>query len=361
MKKPPSLQDIATAVGVSKMTVSLVLRNQPKVSDATRAKVMRAARKLGYRPNPQVSKLMSAISRRKVEGHGLPLAYVTTGSDPDDWRRSATERQYWMGAKEQAEAYGYYLDTYWLGEPGMTEQRMSEILWNRGIQGIILHPMAGALSEDTKDTHMHMQWEHFATVAMSYTLAKPVLNRVIHDYYASVLLAIDSLNRKGYERIGFCMTENMDIRVNQRWQAGYRLYCANHPETRISPLICETLDANRIETWIKTEHPDAILGADIPMADYLGQIGINMGPDIAYADLDLNSEDPQYQGISGIDQNSRTVGIAAVDLLMSSIQRNQHGIPKMPLTIQVEGTWRDRGSTPGKLKTAPKTRKIPRT
>ncbi|HBR94211.1 MAG TPA: hypothetical protein DEA90_08610 [Opitutae bacterium] len=84
------------------------------------------------------------------------------------------------------------------------------------------------------------------------------------------------------------------------------------------------------------------------MPEHLRLLDIQIGTDLAYADLDLDFENPAYNGISGIDQNSNMLGIAAVDLLMSGIQRNENGVPKIPLTIQVEGSWQDRGSTPNK-------------
>jgi LacI family transcriptional regulator len=346
MKKRTSLQDIADALSISKMTVSLALRKHPKISETTRKKVASMAKQLGYIPNPEVSKYMAAIRKQNTGTPQLPLAYITTGTKKDDWRQSATELKYWEGAKQQANAYGYYIDTYWLGEPGMTERRMSNILWNRGIQGIILHPFSGAITPLSKNTPLNIMWERFITVAMSDTLMNPILNRVIHDHYTSILLAMDSLTQKGYTRIGFCISEDMDLRVNQRWQAGFRVYHANHPISRIDPLITNQLDMTTFEQWIHENQLDAIISANSQIPEYLKKLGIQMGKDIAYADLDLDLTQSNFDGISGIDQNSKQLGIASVDLLMSGIQRNERGIPEIPLTIQVEGSWKDRGSTP---------------
>ncbi len=46
-----TLKDVSKLAGVSPATVSLVLNNQPGVSEETRKKVLLAAEKLGYRPN----------------------------------------------------------------------------------------------------------------------------------------------------------------------------------------------------------------------------------------------------------------------------------------------------------------------
>ncbi|MXY32625.1 MAG: LacI family transcriptional regulator, partial [Boseongicola sp. SB0664_bin_43] len=49
--RPLTLKDVSSASGVSEMTVSRVLRNRGDVSDATREKVLQAAKALGYVPN----------------------------------------------------------------------------------------------------------------------------------------------------------------------------------------------------------------------------------------------------------------------------------------------------------------------
>ena len=60
--RPLTLKDVSEASGVSEMTVSRVLRNRGDVSDATREKVLLAARELGYVPN----KIAGALASSRV-------------------------------------------------------------------------------------------------------------------------------------------------------------------------------------------------------------------------------------------------------------------------------------------------------
>lgn len=61
-KRPLTLRDVSEAAGVSEMTVSRVLRNRGDVSDATRLKVTKAAKLLGYVPN----KIAGALASQRV-------------------------------------------------------------------------------------------------------------------------------------------------------------------------------------------------------------------------------------------------------------------------------------------------------
>lgn len=61
-RRPLTLRDVSEASGVSEMTVSRVLRNRGDVSDATRERVLAAARALGYVPN----KIAGALASQRV-------------------------------------------------------------------------------------------------------------------------------------------------------------------------------------------------------------------------------------------------------------------------------------------------------
>ena len=57
-----TLRDVSEASGVSEMTVSRVLRNRGDVSEATRERVLKAAKALGYVPN----KIAGALASQRV-------------------------------------------------------------------------------------------------------------------------------------------------------------------------------------------------------------------------------------------------------------------------------------------------------
>ncbi|ORA39847.1 LacI family DNA-binding transcriptional regulator [Mycobacterium aquaticum] len=62
MRDRPTLQDVAERAGVSRALVSIVMRDVPGASEATRARVRQAADEIGYRPDPRARLLRSQRS-----------------------------------------------------------------------------------------------------------------------------------------------------------------------------------------------------------------------------------------------------------------------------------------------------------
>jgi len=62
-KRRITLQDVAKHAGVSTSTASLVIRNNPRISDATRNKVLDSIEELGYVYDRVAAKLRSQSSK----------------------------------------------------------------------------------------------------------------------------------------------------------------------------------------------------------------------------------------------------------------------------------------------------------
>jgi DNA-binding LacI/PurR family transcriptional regulator len=74
----PTMGDIAAHLGVSRQLVSIVLRDHPGASEATRERVKRAATELGYRPN------IAARTLRQATSKSLGVVFVPThATEPD--------------------------------------------------------------------------------------------------------------------------------------------------------------------------------------------------------------------------------------------------------------------------------------
>ncbi len=70
--KLTNLKQLSTALGLSQTTVSRALNGFPEVNDATRARVIEAARRHNYRPNMRAKGL--ATGRAMAIGHVIPVS-----------------------------------------------------------------------------------------------------------------------------------------------------------------------------------------------------------------------------------------------------------------------------------------------
>ena len=340
-----TLREIAAKAGVTRMAVSLALRGKPGVSAETRKRVLRLAKQLGYTPDPEVSKLLARIRSRASFETGSCLALLTSGAVRGEWKRFATERKYVEGAAERAREYGYRLEEFWLDERGMTLDRLASIIWNRGIEGVIVAPLQGRLSGAHR-RFLGFDFVRFAAVEISETIEKPDLDRAIHDQYTSMQRCLQELCALGYLRIGFVVEDSLDLRVNGKWTAAFLEHRNRHGEgDLVPPLILPGPRQSSFDRWFERHRPEVVVSVDRLGLALLKGRGCRIPRDVGYASLDLDGEDSPDLELSGIDQNSRQVGAAAVDMLVAAIQRGQRGVPEHPVRLEVEGTWSEGKST----------------
>ncbi len=333
------LREIAEKAGVTRMTVSLALRGKPGVSEEKRRQVLRLAEQLGYKPDPELAKLLSHIrARTPAEAHD-GLALLTTGRHAEAWQDSNTERKFIAGAEARAREYGYRMEKFWLDEPRMTPARLADIIWSRGIEGIILAPLVGR-GMGRKERTLNLDFSRFSVVQISDTVEAPSLNCAIHDQYISMLHLLDQLEALNYRRMGLVLDKTLDLRVNRRWTAAFLQYREQAGQDKLPPpLILEEPGQKSFDRWFDRHRPDVIISLDLFGMRLLRARGLKIPQEIGYASLDLDGEVHAHPGLSGIDQNCHLVGATAMDMLVSAIHRKQQGIPLHPVRTEVEGTW----------------------
>jgi LacI family transcriptional regulator len=339
-----TLREISELTGVSRMAVSLALRGKNGVSEATRRKVHQAAKKLGYEPDPEVAKLMSRIRSRQSQDTQSCIALLTSGHSSDDWKHFTTEKKYVQGAVERARKYGYRMEPFWIDDPEVTPDRLSRILWSRGIEGVIIAPLMRRLVEGVS-REIELDFTLFSMVEISETIESPELDRAIHDQYTSMIRVLDELNDLGYQRPGLVIEDALDLRVNGKWTAAY-LYVKRRRKYLLPPLVTEGRTQTAFNRWYKKYQPDVVISVDRLGFDFIQKAGLDIPKNVSYATLDLDSRNLDSSRIAGIDQNSRRVGAAAVDMLVAAIQRGHRGIPDHPTRMEIEGTWKPGGSAP---------------
>lgn len=331
----PSLSDIANRVGVSKMTVSRVLRGEPHVSQELRENVLRMAEEMGYRPDPEIAKLMTHMRQARRTAAPRTLAFVWAERGEEEVSRSAWSALLIQGARARAERLGFRLDEFHLAAKGMNGRRLSEILEARGIPGLILSPLISRTRG-----YVAMKWERFSSVVIGLGFARPALHRVHHHHYLGMLTALRQLAKLGYKRIGFFCPATLSARMYEAWAA---CFLAHHPLplAQAAELRCITREPSRQEfrRWLEKTRPEVVIDGGHSLLDWMepGEVPTRLG----YATLGWR---PDMAHVSGLDQQANVLGAAAVDLLVAQFQQNERGIPTHPKMVMTEGRWVEGGT-----------------
>jgi len=233
---PPriSLRDIAKKLDLSHSTVSLALRNHPRITPEVREKIHLAAQEMGYHPDPMLSALAHYRKNSKEAPVRSSIAWVNNWPNPEDLRRHKEFDSYWKGAVAAAEKFGYYLEEFVVG-PDLTPKRLEQILQARKIQGILLPPAPKgvAMTEWTEWTDFN--WPNFSIVRMGRTWSVVEAHTVTSDQVANSMLAFKKMRERGYRRIGFATDSGSVPCV--LFEAGYLLAQAELEQLFTSPLL----------------------------------------------------------------------------------------------------------------------------
>ena len=329
-----SLGDIARAAGVSKATTCYVLRNRAGPSAKTREHVLSVARELGYRPDPRVASWMACVRNTKTK-ELLPIAWLNTNPEKNAWEKYKFFTPYLEGALERARQLGYRLEKIWAAEPGMTMRRVSEIIHQRGIEGVVITQEA---------RHMRLNWDYISAVALENSLLAPCLDHVHTDNYFNLMLALKMVRRFGYRRIGVCLQDLMDRHSQHSCRAATTYFHQTITKTeRIAPFFYarenDEILAEREKTvvaWLHRVRPDVVVGHSNHLLGWVEAAGYRVPKDLGVVHLATDDDVPEW---AGIHSKRWEIGAAAVERVISQLHNRQFGIPKTAVDLMIRGTW----------------------
>ena len=333
MSQRVTMKEVAREAGVHQTTVSLALRGHVSIPRATRERIRAVADRMGYKPNPLLSTLMSVRRRGKVSVRGSTLAFLTAYPTCDGWRRSLNYQNLFDAAAARAGELGYRLEAFWLTQPEMSPARMQRILLTRGIRGILVCPLPSSIQA------LDFDFREFAAVALGYTLQSRVLDQVAVDYYGVLQMAVARLRERGFFRIGFYTSSQIDQRVNHLSLGAYLAEKKIHGHGLLEPLVGGDGDSASIAGWMARKKPDAIIAATQKELDLLNRLAGRLPkkdrPRLYVVDSRRDSDQPGV--VQALDEQAR----AAVDLVTSRLERAEFGPPSSPRAILVRGSWKD--------------------
>lgn len=336
----PTLRDLARRLGVSRTTVSLALNHHSRIPVATQQKVCATAAELGYRPDPKVSRLMAYLRLRRRSPAREVIALINAFPQRQPWRTNTHLRAMRDATIARAAEVGFAIEDFWLGEPGMTAPRLSDILTARGIAGVVLLPFPQYTEA------VELNWSEFACGAIGHSVAEP-LHRVCPHQYRDLNTALHAVRALGYRRPGLVLNPDLDRRVEHYYLAAY-LY-DQYSQSGLDPLAPLLFTAGEAQflAWFAHHRPDVLLLSQPPPARadvqaWLGAKRLRCPRDYGLALLDLPLDDAST---SGIRQAYGAVAAAAIDVVVGQISRGERGRRARPQITKIEGDWRAGNTT----------------
>lgn len=334
--KRPSQSDVARAAGVSPMTVSLCLRNHPSIPEKTRDRIRKVAEELGYRPDPLIGKLMQQLrlGGRRRPNFSLCLLAPRPTKPGRTYQGLIAE-----GARRAAEELGFFFDSIEIDEAFAHPERLRRTLYSRGIEGLILGPQF-----PPADLTPLLDWPRFSIVSTSSSVLGPNVHRVTPNQFANALLLGQELNKRGHRRLGLLISRDLDERTGHRIDAAIQWLNHENGVRDLETLRWETSmpSASMLERWVNRHRPDVLIS---DTAYNLEMFRTEL-PRLRDFPMAATSTIEPTSPFDSILENPEAVGAAAVELLAVLFQRGERGIPRVPRTILIGGSFLPAGVKP---------------
>lgn len=335
MTRRITMADVAREANVHQTTVSLALRNDPRLPAETRSRLRELAERMGYRPDPMLSAL-NIYRTSRAEAKARPTMALLMRARV---KRNTfyCDDQILKGARRACDRLGYRLVAFPVGHGEGEGARLSRILRTRGITGVILATF------DSSVRRFELEWEHFSALCLESQHLGLSLHTVGNNQAAITRAAVRRILELGYRRIGLCVGQSEEASLKKPFTGGYLLEVHEHPElTPLPPLLLDNGDdpdvPARIASWIRTHRVDAVMSNWSGLPALLKAGGIRVPQDVGLATLDYN---PNRGAYAGIRQSHQIVGERAVEALSLLMKTNQTGFIPFPNVTLVDGVWED--------------------
>ncbi|MFS0575172.1 LacI family DNA-binding transcriptional regulator [Sporosarcina sp. 179-K 3D1 HS] len=184
-KNRVTLQEVAKHAGVSRSTASLIVRNSPTISEATRKKVLASMNELGY----VYDRVAANLRSQRSTTIGIIITDIANTFYSD----------LFIGIHEELEKEGY---TGLLGttfDLHSKQDRLISTMLEHRVGGIILVPVSG----NGQETAERLQKLDIPVVLTVRELPESDFDYVGVDYSEGTQLIINHLIDKGHRRIAF--------------------------------------------------------------------------------------------------------------------------------------------------------------
>ncbi len=307
------MADVAKALKLHPSTVSLALRCHPRIPESRRKRVIEAAHRLGYRPNPMVAALMRTRRSGRVERGLSNLAVLY----PDRAIFELPTTQCIQRAiVARGEEHGYTMDTFFASEWLENPKRLMKAMAARGCRALLL---SDALSTEFLEK---LPLEEFCVVTFCFKWRRYVA--VETHFQHGILLCLEKATCLGLRRVGLLLPPLVEEKTGGSYLAAYLRWQSLRSVTVIPPLISDSIQKTR--AWARKYRPDVVI------------TNLSRQPHIHPAQEILLDCVPGSH-IPGVNPRRDILGAAAVDMLLQQLQHGAFGEAETSRILLVEGEW----------------------
>lgn len=331
------MREIARAAKVSISAVCLALQNSPKISATRKSQILTLAQRMGYRPDPRISELMSHLRTTRANRPSSQVALLIPELSREQLSHYPPIIGMVEGAKEVADSAGFKVEAIHLADRGMSPKRARSILVARGIKGVLVAPFASGVAK------LDFNFDGFCAATAGYSIVEPRLHRACPNYLQMMEEMLATCVARGYERLGLAMTYNEGGIGHKLFSSAFLYYQSKIPRAQRIPVLPKPeINADNLRAWIDRYEPEVVIGAG-PVFTLLQQIGLQVPRDLAFLSIDV-SEPPD--GVAGADHRYRLVGREAFQLVLSQMSLNLTNVPADPKVVLVDSHQRPGFSLP---------------
>jgi LacI family transcriptional regulator len=205
LKKKVTIRDIARELGLSAMTVSLALRDHPRISPETKDRIRAAMDRLGYKP--------SHVARALATGKSSLIGVIVPNSSDHYYAEVI------CAIEDQASAANYHV---LLANGSYEMERYSERvrdMMGLSVGGIIAAPPFTSERPALAPFWQELMKSDFQTVLVNRELRPPIFHQVAADYTAGVKMVGEALAERGHTRVAYISGQPAMLPIRQRLSA----------------------------------------------------------------------------------------------------------------------------------------------
>lgn len=327
-------REVAEACGVTTMTVSLALRHHPSIPERTRERILKEAKRLGYRRDPALQALVAHRMGLESPAYQGTVGWITAWPKRDGWKDNLIYRQYGQGLRARAEELGYRVEELWLGDFNWDATNCSRVMEARGIDGVALCPIPDGRK-------IGLSLESFCCVRLGYSVHEPAIPAVAADLRAAVRIAYQKAREAGYRRIGLADGRRDLHRLQGQRTAQF--YYETHQvaeSERVPPVLLDFGAKSDLQRYLEEQRVEALIAVWPDCLRWIEESGLRVPADIGYIQLG----DYGLTGVSRVVETPELVGEQAMNLIDQRLRHNQRGLVEPPLSIILEPQWVEGGT-----------------